>query len=92
MKISAVNDAGSLFFVQVDDGNINSLKNGLASLMGIPASDQMLLLNGQELTTISHLTENDLVLVRQKQITAMQRHSGTVIFFCNILELSWNVL
>lgn len=89
MKISAVNDAGSLFFVEVNDGSISSLKNGLASLMGIPAADQMLLWNGQELSSISHLTENDLVLVRQKQIAT--NHAATVILMYNIIELSWNV-
>lgn len=71
MKISAVNDAGSLYFVEVKDSSIISLKNGLASIMGIPAADQILLWNGQELTSLANITENDLVLVRQKQQTVI---------------------
>lgn len=66
MKVSAVNDAGALFSVEVNDNNIDTFKNTLASLMGIPASDQLLLWNGQELLSLANLTENEIVLVRQK--------------------------
>ena len=76
MIISAVNDAGELFSVKVNDKNILSLKQALASLCGIHASDQLLLWNGQELVSLENVTENDIVLVRQKQTGAAQ-YPGT---------------